>query len=226
MYTIYGVPFSIHTRKVIVTALHKQLKFTVEPVIPFNPPAGWDDLSPTGKIPVLSDGYMSIADSTVICMFLDRANAERPVYPSDTGDFIKALWLEEYCDGTLFANVLHKLLFQKFVRPKILGEQPDPTAVAEIIDKAVPETFGYLEKNLTNDYLVGDRLSIADIALVSNLLNFYYIGHTIDRTRYPRLAAYFARRLDEPAFAEAIAAEKPVVEQVGLSREFLGKLAA
>ena len=63
MLKIYGVPISVHTRKVIVAAIEKKLAFESDPVIPFNPPAGWDKRSPTGKIPVMSDGDFELADS-------------------------------------------------------------------------------------------------------------------------------------------------------------------
>ena len=37
MLKIYGVPISVHTRKVIVAALHKGLSFEVIPVVPVIP---------------------------------------------------------------------------------------------------------------------------------------------------------------------------------------------
>ena len=37
MLTIHGVPVSVHTRKVIVAALHKGLAFEVNPVVPLGP---------------------------------------------------------------------------------------------------------------------------------------------------------------------------------------------
>jgi glutathione S-transferase len=56
---IYGVPISVHTRKVIVVALAKDLSHEVVPVVPVVPdslPPNWRRLSPTGKIPALTDG--------------------------------------------------------------------------------------------------------------------------------------------------------------------------
>src|SRR5262245_3748137 len=76
MLTIHGVPISVHTRKVIVTAIDKGLAYRNEPVIPFNPPPGWERLSPTGKIPVAVEGDVSLCDSTVICAWLDRAHPQ------------------------------------------------------------------------------------------------------------------------------------------------------
>ena len=46
MLTIHGVPISVHTRKVIVAAIEKDVPYRNEPVIPFHPPAGWERLRP------------------------------------------------------------------------------------------------------------------------------------------------------------------------------------
>ncbi|MGH9201486.1 MAG: glutathione S-transferase family protein, partial [Vicinamibacterales bacterium] len=84
MLKIYGVPFSVHTRKVIVTAIEKKLPYENEPVIPFNPPAGWDELSLTGKIPVVADCDLVLRDSSVICAYLERVHPDCPIYPAET----------------------------------------------------------------------------------------------------------------------------------------------
>jgi glutathione S-transferase len=75
MLTIHGVPLSVHTRKAIVTAILKRMDYKFEvviPVIPGNPPANWSTLSPTGLIPVLQDGEFTLADSTAICLYLEK----------------------------------------------------------------------------------------------------------------------------------------------------------
>ena len=72
MFTIYGVPLSIHVRKVIVAALEKRLEHSVEVVFPFDPPPGSRDLSPTGKIPALKHEGLTLADSSVIVAYLEK----------------------------------------------------------------------------------------------------------------------------------------------------------
>src|SRR6185295_7497119 len=84
MLTIHGVPLSVHTRKVIVTAILKKIDYRFEvviPVIPGNPPSNWSTLSPTGLIPVMQDGDFTLADSTAICLYLDRKQPARPILP-------------------------------------------------------------------------------------------------------------------------------------------------
>jgi glutathione S-transferase len=221
MLRIYGVPISVHTRKVIVAALEKKLPYHNEPVIPFKPPAGWDRLSPTGKIPVVSDGDLDLADSSVICAYLERTHPTPALYPADTRAHCRALWFEEYADGTVFREVIHGLFFQTVIRPKLLGESTDTAAVEAIQAQAMPRVFGYLEESLEGGHLAGGQFSIADIALVSNLINYNYLGFRIDARRFPRLAAYFARQLRHPSIATALAGEQAAASGMGLDRSFV-----
>lgn len=222
MLTIYGVPVSVHTRKVIVTALIKRLQFRVEPVIPFNPPPDWASLSPTGKIPVVDINGFKLADSAVICAYLDRLHPAQPIYPQDARAYAQTRWFEEYAGGTIFREVVHGLFFNKVIRPGILKQPTDTAAVATIIDDVAPVKLAYLDGALDGDYFAGGQLSVADIAIASNLVNFHYLGYEIDKARYPRLAAHFRRMLANKAFATALESEKGAAESMKLDRSFLG----
>jgi glutathione S-transferase len=226
MLKIYGVPISVHTRKVLVTAIEKKVTYENEPVIPFNPPANWGELSPTGKIPVAVDGDLVLQDSSVICTYLERTRPAPPLYPADTADHMRALWFEEYADGTIFRDVIHGLFFQKIIRPNILKQATDQAVIDAILTEAMPKVFGYLERSLSGDYLVGDRFGIADIATVANLINFRYLGFRIDAARFPKLAEYFACKLERPSIQTALDAERTVAAGMGLDLSFLDVLKA
>jgi glutathione S-transferase len=220
MLKIYGVPFSVHTRKVIIAAIEKKLPHENEPVIPFNPPPGWSDLSPTGKIPAATDGGVTLCDSSVICTYLERTYPAPALYPTGTQDYVQTLWFEEYADGTIFRELIHGLFFNKVIRPKILKQPGDPAAIDAILNTTVPAVFGYLERSLGRGPLVGDTFTLADIALTSNLINFHYLGYAID-ARFPKLAAYFDRMVAHPSVAAALAAEQSSAASMGLDRSFL-----
>jgi len=215
---IYGVPISVHTRKVIVAALAKGLPYElvpVVPVIPGNPPPNWRELSPTGKIPALSDGDFTVTDSAAICAYLERMHPATSLYPKAPRDYATALSLEQYA-GALFANVVHPLFFETFVNPKVRKIPTDQARVDAVLANAVPEMFGYLDSLATSDYLCGSELSIADVAVASNLTTFQYIGFDLQRARYPRLGALYDRILRHPAMREALQREEAVVESMGL----------
>ena len=220
MFTIYGVPLSIHVRKVIVTALEKRLEHQVETVFPFDPPPGWRDLSPTGKIPAMKHGDLTLADSSVIVAYLEKRFPELPLTPSDPAQYARALWFEEYVDSQIAPDVIG-LFQQKILAPLVHKREPDAAVIDRLLNEDLPPKLDYLERSLQGDYLVGGRVSVADITLASDLTIFHYIGCTLDPARYPNLLGHFNRMLKRDSFRKALAAEQPFAEQMGLDRGFL-----
>jgi glutathione S-transferase len=221
MITIYGVPISVHVRKTVVTAMLKGIDHKLDPVIPFNPPQGWDRLSPTGLIPVMADGAFTLPDSTAICCYLERKHATPPILPKPDRDAARVLWLDSYA-GVMFRELVRELFFQKILRPGILKETTDQTVVDDILATRQPKFFAYLDSQAAaGPQLVGDALTLADIAIVSNLINYQYLGFAIDGTKYPNLARYTRSVLAQPVFRRALEDEKPFAEQMGLNRSFV-----
>jgi glutathione S-transferase len=170
---------------------------------------------------VLTDGDLTLADSSVICVYLEREHPAPPLYPRETRDHVQVLWFEEYADGTIFRDLVHGLFFQKIIRPKILQQPTDDGAIDAILGQSMPKIFGYLEGALAGAYLAGGRFSIADVAVTSNLVNHYYLGFGIDPRRYPRLASYFVRLCRHPSIVAALAAEQAAAASLGLDASFL-----
>lgn len=223
MLKIYGIPISVHTRKVIVVALAKGLPYELVPVVPVmpgNPPANWREISPTGLIPALADGDFMLADSAAICAYLERQYPQAPVYPAAARDYASALSLEQYA-GKLFVDVVRPLFHEVFVHPRIQQRPTDPLQVDAVLTHALPEVFGHLDVLAAAGHLAGDALSVADIAVVSNLVTYQYMGFDLYRGRYPRLAALFDRVLRHPAMRETLRREREVVDSMGLHRDFL-----
>ena len=220
MITIYGVPISVHVRKAVVTAILKGIDHKVDPVIPFDPPPGWDRLSPTGLIPVMADGAFTLPDSTAICCYLERRHAAPPILPTPDRDAARVLWFDSYA-GLMFRELVRELFFQKVIRPGILKQATDAAAVDSILATRQPKFFAYLESQATGPHLVGDALTLADIAVVSNLINYQYLGFRIDGAKYPNLARYTRSLLTQPAFRRALDHETPFAERMGLDRSFV-----
>ena len=224
MFTIYGVPLSIHVRKVIIAALEKRLEHRVETVFPFDPPPGWRDLSPTGKIPALQHGELTLADSSVIVAYLEKRFPELPLNPSDPAQYARALWFEEYVDSQIAPDVIG-LFHQQVLGPMLHKREPDPAVVHRLLNEDLPPKFDYLEASLEGEFFAGERLSVADITLASDLTIFHYLGFTLDAARHPNLLAHFQRMLGRESFRTALAAEQPFAEKMGLDRSFLQRAA-
>lgn len=217
MFTIYGVPLSIHVRKVIVAALEKRLEHRVEAVFPFDPPPGWRELSPTGKIPALQHGDLTLADSSVIVAYLEKRFPEHPLNPSEPAQYARALWFEEYVDSQIAPDVI-ALFKQKVLGPMVHKVATDTAVVDRLLNEDLPPKLDYLERSLHGDYLVDGRLSVADITLASDLTVFHYLGCRLDAARHPKVAAHFRRMLNRDSFRTALAAEQPFAQKMGLDR--------
>jgi len=215
MLKIHGVPFSAHTRKVIIAALEKGIAYEVVPVIPLTPPPGWTELSALGLIPAIQDGDFTLADSSVICQYLDRAYPGAALYPGDARQVARVLWIEEFVDGGLAPHVLRGLLFQRVFARKFLGREPDQALIETSLTQMIPPRFAYLEKALSGDWFVADSFSMADITVASMLMNFQFAGEVLDAASYPRLARFLRRALARPSFQKALQAEIPAAKSVG-----------
>jgi glutathione S-transferase len=229
MLKIYGVPVSVHTRKVLIVANLKGLAhdvIPVVPVIPGNPPSNWRELSPTGRIPAITDGDFTVADSTAICMYLDRAYPEHAIYPTAARELAQALSIELYATEQLFRSVVRPLFHEVFVHPKIHNCPPNQAVVEQVFAESIPEVFGYLDGIAAAECLVGRSITAADFAVVSNLVTYRYCGFHPDRSRFPRLAKYFDRMINVPCIRETLRNETSTAASMGLNDDILKALAA
>jgi len=221
MIKIYGIPISVHTRKAIVTAILKNIDYSLEgAVIPFIPPRNWTALSPTGLIPVMQDGDFSTAESTSICVYLERKKPAPPILPDGDREFSQAMFFDGY-SGWIFRTFSRGLFFQRIISPQIYRAATDQVLIDELLAQQRPKIFGYLESRIDGKFLAGPALSLADISIVSNLINYQYLGFTIDPGQYPKLARYTADILALEPLREALKRETPFAGQLGLDRSFL-----
>lgn len=221
---IYGVPLSVHTRKVIVAARLKGIPLDLQVVVPVvagSVPPDWREISPTGLIPAIEDNGFRLADSTAIIQYMDRKHPEPALLPADDQAFGTALFLDSWAGSALFQNVVRPIFHNQVVNPNIHKIPADQTAIEAAKTKSAPEAFGYLESLSPADFLVGSELTIADLAVVSNLIVFHYLGCRIE-PRFPKLNAYFRRHVESPILSTVLTEEKPFVDQMGLDRSFIG----
>ena len=101
-----------------------------------------------------------------------------------------------------------KMFFNRVVAPRFLGREGD-LAVADAAERdELPPLLDYLEGVIPpSGFLVGDRLTIADIGVASPFANFAHCGVTIDAERYPKITAFTATILGRPSFSAMIERE-------------------
>ena len=213
-FVVLGGSVSPFVRKVRAVLAEKGLAYEHEQVNPFAPPEGWRAVSPLGKIPAFRDGDRVINDSSVICQYLERRAPSPALYPSDDYAFARALWLEEYADGGLVPLAGPRIFRPLVLQPLLTQKPPDAAteaAARKAWDEDLPTLFDYLEGQLGDgEYLVGERLTIADVSVASPFVNMRHAGFAPARKRWPRLRAFLERIWSRPSFKALIDEETPI----------------
>lgn len=209
MPTVYGASASPFVRKVRVVLAEKGIAYELDPVIPFNVSDEFKKMSPLGKIPAFRDNDKTMADSSVICAYLERVHPQPALYPSDPYEYARALWFEEYADSGMVAVVGPKIFFQRIIAPVFFNRPTDEAMVNKAINEELPVLFDYLESQLNGPYLVAGAFSIADISVASQLVNLRHAGVGVDEKKWPKLAKYTAAMHARPSFKALIDEEAP-----------------
>ena len=211
---LIGAGLSPFVRKVRVVLAEKGLAHEHEPLTPFGPNPEYRKLHPLGKIPTLTDGEKVIPDSSAIVVYLERIAPSPALISADAYQAARTVWYEEYADSTL-APAAAVPFQQRVLFPLFMKRAGDEALVAKAAAETIPPVFEYLEAQIgDNDYLVGNRFSLADIATASPFVNYQHGGGTIDRAKYPRLANYVERIHSRPSFKGFIAEEQGFVAKL------------
>ena len=164
--------------------------------------------SPFGKMPGFADGDYYLADSSAIIHYLEAKHPEPALIPADPKLRGKTIWYDEFAD-TVLAACGAKMFFNRVVAPRFMNRPGDQNAADAAERDELPPILDYLETVVPGDggYLVGDRLTLADIAVASPFANLSHLGCELDRGRHPRTCAYAERILARPSFAPWIERE-------------------
>ncbi|KPK16759.1 MAG: glutathione S-transferase, partial [Myxococcales bacterium SG8_38] len=68
---IVGSYLSPYVRKVLVVLDLKGIAYEIDPIIPFMGDDRFSQISPVRRVPVLMDDRVTLADSSVICEYLE-----------------------------------------------------------------------------------------------------------------------------------------------------------
>jgi glutathione S-transferase len=206
---LIGAGLSPFVRKVRIALAEKGLAHEHEPLTPSGPNPEYRKLHPLGKIPTLTDdGDRVIPDSSAIVVYLEKKYPNPPLISADAYQAARTVWYEEYADTALIQAVV-PYFQQRVLFPLFMKKAGDEAVVEKAAAEAIPPVFSYLDAQIGDDeYLVGNRFSLADISTASPFVNYQHGGGTIDRAKYPRLASFVERIHARPSFKGFIAEEQ------------------
>jgi glutathione S-transferase len=211
---VFGFPLSPYVRKVHLVAAEKGIE--VETVLgnPANPAPEFLAASPFRKIPALQDGDYTLCDSTAIVTYIDAKHPDGSIFPADAKARGKAIWFEEFAD-TIMTAAGGKVVFNRFVGPKVLGRPGDEEA-AKVGEQELVPILDYFEGQApASGWLTGDTFTIADISVASVLRTLGYVGMEPDAAKHPTTAAWYDRVKARPAWQAVAAREAAIMARIG-----------
>jgi len=197
---IIGSYISPYVRKVLVALAWKGIPYEIDPIVPFLGDDRFGALSPLRRIPVLTDGDVTLCDSTVIVEYLEDRWPDPSLRPRDIADSARARWLEEYADTRMGDVFIWRIFNERIIKPAIWRQPTDEAALARAQSEDWPDVLDYLEAQLPESGLIFGDLSHADIAVATFFRNAAFAGSMVDGSRWPRTAAFVDRVLGLPEF--------------------------
>ncbi|MEM8827711.1 MAG: glutathione S-transferase family protein, partial [Pseudomonadota bacterium] len=186
---LYGATLSPYVRKAAAFLNEKMLNWDHVVIGLGASDPKFLDASPLKKIPAFTDGDFSLADSTAICVYLDAAYPEPRLIPDDPKAKGKVFFWDEFAD-TVFTAAGGKLFANRVVKPRFLNEDSDEAAAEEGAAEVL-RLLDFLEGEVPDAgaYLVGDTLTLADLAVASPFLNIEHAGAAVGDA-HPRTKAW------------------------------------
>jgi glutathione S-transferase len=205
---LYGSSLSPFVRKALVFASEKGIELEVRPTGIADPDPQFRAASPFGKMPALADGDYKLADSSAICHYIEAAHPAPALIPAEPKARGRTIWFDEFADTILFACGA-RMFFNRIVAPLFLKREGDAAAADAAEREELPPILDYLEGVVPDagGFLVGEALTLADIAVASPFVNLRHMAVEWDAERHPRTGAYVEAILARPSFSGLIERE-------------------
>jgi glutathione S-transferase len=215
---IIGSYLSPYVRKVLACLELKGLSYEIDPIVPFMGDDRFTRLSPLRRVPVLVDDRVTLADSSVICQYLEDRYPAPALYPADVADRARARWLEEYADSRMGDVFIWGLFNHAVIAPAVWGAARDPALIERVTSQEIPPVLDYLESRLPRDGCLFGPIGIADVSIAVFLRNAALARYKVDAGRWPVTAAYVDRVLAQECFVrlqpfEALMLRTPIPQQ-------------
>jgi glutathione S-transferase len=212
---LYGSSLSPFVRKVLAVAAEKGVDIDLQPAgaAPGQRSEEFLEASPFGKMPALRDGDFTLADSSAIVHYIEAKHPQPALIPTEPQALGKTIWFEEFAD-TILGACCAKMFYNRVVAPRFFGRPGDEEAAAAAERDELPPMLAYFEKVAPEGqgFLLGETVTLADIAVATVFANFDHMNVEIDAGRYPRTVAYVTRILARPSFAPWIEREKAMLQ--------------
>jgi glutathione S-transferase len=168
--TVYGIPGSPFLRAVEVTLKEKDVPYHLHAMAPMETKSPEHlERHPFGRIPAFEHDGFALYETQAIIRYLDETFPSPPLTPGNAKARARMNQLIGIIEWYFFPKAAAPIAFQRIIGPILLGLPTDEGPIAEAMPMA-RTCFDELNRLLGDKpYLTGDKLSIADIMLGSQL---------------------------------------------------------
>ena len=162
--------------------------------------AAYGAVSPSGLVPTLTHGELTLGQSLAICRYLDRLHPEPRLFPEDpvAEARVNEMALTVACD----VHPLNNLRVLNYLRGPLGQDEPDVMAwYAHWIEAGFTALEQLVGRHGSDTHCFGETVSMADLCLVPQMFNARRFDVPLDA--FPRLLAIDAALRARPAFEAA-----------------------
>lgn len=197
MLRLCGFPISNYYNKVRIAMLEKGVACDVDPACRPSQKEEFVARSPLGKVPFLEVDGATLAESQVICEYLEDAFPQRPLYPRDPLERARVRELIAFME-------LHvELVARRLYGQVFFGQAPD-VAVKQAVEKDLAKGVRALGTRVKfAPYIAGSELTLADCAAFVHLPLVALatrLAYGEDKLAALPLKNYIAMLSERPAF--------------------------
>ncbi|NNC36316.1 MAG: glutathione S-transferase family protein [Acidimicrobiales bacterium] len=181
MMNIYGHFFSMPSNKVRLCASylglpHEYHHVDLQSGAQMEP--DFIGINPMGRVPAIEDDGFTLSQSNAICKYLCDLSGPSSFYPEDAQEqAVVNQWVSFASQHV--QQAMSRLFFNKIVAP-MLGEAADENSV-KTGENMLARDLPHLEAKLVdNDYILGEKITLADIAMICALEPAEMVGLDLD----------------------------------------------
>jgi len=197
---VYGVPGSPFLRAVQMGLEEKNVAYRLQAMGPGESKTEtYLKKHPFGRVPAFEHGDFSLYETQAILRYIDDVFPEPPLKPRDPRAAARMNQIIGINDWYFFPKVAAVIVFQRIIGPKLLGTATDEAAIAAAMPMA-GLCIRELDRLLgAQQFLAGDRLSIADVMLAPQLDFFAETAEGESSIAGTGLKAWLARMNARPS---------------------------
>jgi len=168
--TVYGIPGSPFLRSVEIALKEKDVPYHLHALAPGEHKQP-EHLArhPFGRVPAFEHDGFALYETQAIVRYLDEAFLKPPLTPGNPQQRARMNQVIGIIEWYFFPKAAAPIAFNRIIGPRLLGLPTDEGAIAEAMPIA-RTCFAELDRLLGDQaYFGGDRISIADIMLASQL---------------------------------------------------------